>query len=51
MPTPKMLSGAIAMRPAGATRPLRRYLGMALVPQAGVAVGLVLLIQEDATFA
>ena len=46
----KTLASAVAMRLAGATQPLRRYLGLALVPQAGVAVGLVLLIQEDPTF-
>lgn len=47
----KALAGTIAMKLAGATRPLRRYLGLALVPQAGVAVGLVLLIQDDPIFA
>jgi Kef-type K+ transport system membrane component KefB/mannitol/fructose-specific phosphotransferase system IIA component (Ntr-type) len=43
----KVASGWIAMRLAGAPRRIRRNLGMALVPQAGVAVGLVLLVQED----
>ncbi len=32
---------------AGATQTLRKYLGFALVPQAGVAIGLVFLIDGD----
>jgi len=43
----KLLSGYLAMRIAGATAPVRRYLGLALIPQAGVAVGLILLVQQD----
>lgn len=43
----KLGAGALSMRLAGATRNVRRYLGMALFPQAGVAVGLVLLLDED----
>ncbi len=39
------------MRLAGATERVRRSLGMALIPQAGVAVGLVILIQDDPAFA
>jgi mannitol/fructose-specific phosphotransferase system IIA component (Ntr-type) len=39
-----------AMRLAGATDSVRRHLGPALTPQAGVAVGLVILIQQDAAF-
>jgi len=35
------------MRIAGATERVQRYLGNALLPQAGVAVGLMLLVQED----
>ena len=31
----------------GATRKIRKYLGFALLPQSGVAVGLILLVQAD----
>jgi Kef-type K+ transport system membrane component KefB/mannitol/fructose-specific phosphotransferase system IIA component len=47
----KLLAADLALRAARATDAVRRNLGMALVPQAGVAVGLVLLIQEDPRFA
>lgn len=47
----KVLAAGLAMRLAGATDRVRKNLGMALTPQAGVAVGLVLLIQEDPRFA
>ena len=47
----KVLSANIAMRLAGATDRVRRYLGLALVPQAGVAVGLILLVQQDPALA
>jgi Kef-type K+ transport system membrane component KefB len=47
----KIGAGWLAMSMAGATEPLRRYLGPALAPQAGVAVGLVILIQQDTGFA
>jgi len=47
----KMVSADVALRAAQATERVRQNLGLALVPQAGVAVGLVLLIQEDARFA
>ncbi len=47
----KLLSADLALRAAQATDRVRRNLGLALVPQAGVAVGLVLLIQEDPRFA
>ncbi len=43
----KYLAANLAMRLAGATRKIRQYLGLALMPQAGVAVGLILLIQAD----
>ena len=43
----KILSGLIAMRLAGATDNVRRYLGFGLVPQAGVAVGLLLEVQDN----
>ncbi len=48
--TGKVLSSQIAMRLAGATDRVRENLGLALVPQAGVAVGLVILIQGDPAF-
>lgn len=38
------------MRLAGATEKLRKYLGLALLPQAGVAIGLVVLLEEDPAF-
>ncbi|WP_455382250.1 cation:proton antiporter domain-containing protein [Salinispira pacifica] len=47
----KMLSANLAMRFARATENVRRYLGFALIPQAGVAIGLILLIQQDPEFA
>jgi fructose PTS system EIIBC or EIIC component len=47
----KYLAGSLAMRLGGATERVRKNLGPALVPQAGLAVGLMLLITEDATFA
>jgi fructose PTS system EIIBC or EIIC component len=46
----KLLSADLALRAAQATDRVRRNLGLALIPQAGVAVGLVLLIQEDPRF-
>jgi len=49
--TGKLLAGNLAMRLAGATARVRQNLGFALIPQAGVAVGLVLLIQDDPAFA
>ncbi len=48
--TGKLLSADLALRAAHATERVRKNLGLALVPQAGVAVGLVLLIQDDARF-
>jgi len=46
----KLVSADLALRAAEATERVRRNLGFALIPQAGVAVGLVLLIQEDPRF-
>ena len=46
----KWLAADLAMRLARATGRVRKNLGFALVPQAGVAVGLVVLIQEDSNF-
>jgi PTS system fructose-specific IIC component len=47
----KTAAAGLAMRLAGATEPLRRHLGLALVPQAGLAVGLMLLVTEDPALA
>ena len=47
----KIAAGNLAMRLAHAPRNVRQNLGLALVPQAGVAVGLVLLVQEEPTLA
>ncbi|MBW2240519.1 MAG: PTS sugar transporter subunit IIA [Deltaproteobacteria bacterium] len=47
----KLLSASAAMSLAGATARVRNNLGMALLPQAGIAVGLVILIQDDPAFA
>jgi mannitol/fructose-specific phosphotransferase system IIA component (Ntr-type) len=41
----------LAMRLAGATERVRRNLGLALLPQAGLAVGLVILVQGDPALA
>jgi mannitol/fructose-specific phosphotransferase system IIA component (Ntr-type) len=46
----KLSAGRLAMRLGGAPKKVRSNLGLALVPQAGVAVGLVLLVQEDPNF-
>lgn len=43
----KILAAQIAMRIAGATQKIRRYLGLALIPQAGVAIGLVIAVVRD----
>lgn len=43
-------ASSLAMRFAGATDRVRRNLGLALVPQAGLAVGLMLLVTEDPRF-
>ncbi|MCK4326763.1 cation:proton antiporter [bacterium] len=36
---------------AGADETVRKYLGLGLIPQAGVAIGLVLLVQQSPAFA
>ena len=46
----KQIAATTAMRAANATVGLRRYLGIALTPQAGLAVGLMLLVTEDPNF-
>lgn len=43
----KVGAATLAMTLSGATDNKRRYLGLALIPQAGVAIGLVLLVQND----
>ncbi len=47
----KIGAGWLAMKIAGGTDNVRKYLGMAMLPQAGVAVGLMLIIQDDSAFA
>lgn len=46
----KVAAGYFAMRWAGATPRFRRWLGVSLIPQAGLAVGLMLLVAEDEAF-
>lgn len=46
----KIGSGWLAMWIAGTTDAVRRNLGTAMLPQAGVAVGLMLIIQDDPAF-
>jgi PTS system fructose-specific IIC component len=43
----KLVSVRLAMTLAGATQKVRQYLGMALLPQAGLAIGLVLILRDD----
>ena len=43
----KLTSVRIAMTLSHATEKVRAYLGMALLPQAGLAIGLVLIVQDD----
>jgi mannitol/fructose-specific phosphotransferase system IIA component (Ntr-type) len=47
----KIVAGFFAMTLAGTTALVRRYLGLALIPQAGVAIGLMLVVTEDPRFA
>ncbi len=47
----KVSAGSIAMTVARATQRLRRYLGLAMLPQAGLAVGLMLLVTDSPAFA
>ncbi len=47
----KLVSVHWAMSFVGATDALRKNLGMALLPQAGLAIGLVLLVRDDPIFA
>jgi len=46
----KLLSARFAMGLADTTDRVRKNLGMALLPQAGLAVGLMLLVTDDARF-
>ena len=47
----KYVSAFTAMSLAGMTNNVRNYLGIALLPHGGVAVGLILLVQSDPHFA
>ncbi len=47
----KILGAYAAMTAAGMTDNIRKYLGLALMPHGGVAVGLILLVQSDPAFA
>jgi len=46
----KLTSARLAMAAAGAPRAVQRHLGWALVPQAGLAIGLLLSVQDDPAF-
>ena len=48
--TAKVLSAYTSMTFSGGTKNLRKYLGVALVPHGGVAVGLILLVVSDPSF-
>ena len=47
----KVSAGYLGMKFAGATPRFRQWLGISLIPQAGLAVGLMLLVTEDPDFA
>ena len=47
----KLISSRVAMGLAGVPDRIRQNLGVALLPQAGLAVGLVLLVRDDPAFA
>ena len=47
----KVVASNLAMRLALATDRFRRWIGLSLIPQAGLAVGLMLLVTEDPAFA
>jgi len=47
----KISAGYLGMTFAGATPRFRHWLGISLIPQAGLAVGLMLLVTEDDVFA
>ena len=46
----KVGAGFFSMKMAGATLRFRRWIGLSLTPQAGLAVGLMLLVTEDGHF-
>jgi Kef-type K+ transport system membrane component KefB/mannitol/fructose-specific phosphotransferase system IIA component len=46
----KLASARLSMALAGAPKNVQRYLGWALVPQAGLAIGLLLSVQNDPAF-
>ncbi|MBM84027.1 MAG: PTS fructose transporter subunit IIA, partial [Planctomycetaceae bacterium] len=46
----KCVSAFTAMKVAGVTANVRNYLGLALMPHGGVAVGLIILIQNEPDF-
>ena len=46
----KSFSAHFAMRLAGATRPLQHWLGLAMIPQAGLVIGLLLTLQQNQAF-
>ncbi|APZ96976.1 cation:proton antiporter [Fuerstiella marisgermanici] len=46
----KVTAGYLSMRISGATQRFRRWIGLSLTPQAGLAVGLMLLVTDDAAF-
>ncbi len=46
----KVAAGYFGMKLADATPRFRRWIGLALTPQAGLAVGLMLLVTEDRAF-
>ena len=46
----KLASANLAMRAAAAPPTVRRYLGWALIPQAGLSVGLLLSLNDDEAF-
>lgn len=48
--TGKVVSAFVSMSLAGVTAKVRNYLGIALLPHGGVAVGLILLVQSDPKF-
>lgn len=46
----KVLSAYTSMTLSGGTKNVRKYLGIALLPHGGVAVGLILLVSSDPSF-
>ena len=47
----KLAAGYLGMSLAGTTQRFRNWIGLSLMPQAGLAVGLMLLVTEDPAFA